>query len=116
MHEIHFIFIPPVEHNSCLLRSVDQSKMMCTTFGVCFKFLTLLDNRYTKIRNLEKCQNFGCLNRIIGSQFRSVCTSSHSYFPFIFIFYFSRYKLSNIVTVGPGSAVPIHCFKLLCWS
>ena len=45
----HCIYLPPVQHKSRSLRLVDQSNIytgyvwiMCATFGVCFKFPTLL--------------------------------------------------------------------------
>ena len=61
-----YIFLPPVQHNSRPLRSIDQSTIytdykwiMCATFGVCLQFLTLIVfeiSEEKKIGKLEKCQ------------------------------------------------------------
>ena len=88
-------FLRPVQHNSCPLRLVDQSNIcadymwiMCATFGVCFKFLTLfVFEMYgtQKSGNLETVSTFW-IDLMIASFGRSLCKFNESQFIIVFTF------------------------------
>ena len=64
-HKNNCIFLPPVQHNSRPLRSVDQYKIytghmwiMCAIFIVCFKFLTLSVFEISSTKKIIKLEKY----------------------------------------------------------
>jgi len=94
-------YLPPVQHNSRPLRSVDQSTIytsdmliMCATFGVCFKNLPILfDFEISGIQKTGKMSKisplsiefliatlFRSFRHFDKTQFKNVCICSYSFY------------------------------------
>ena len=109
---MHFFFLPPVQHFSCTLRWVYQSKKytgyiwrICATFGFCLKCLTLLVFEISGTQKPENSKKFKIFSVLIKfliaihsvdhfelliSCNLETCASPHIFFSLFYIFFSFR--------------------------